>query len=436
MSDEEVETSTSFGGRIKHAWDAFIDRDQKKGADIFGPTPFEGFSTASYAIRPLDTRMRIFNDKSIIGSIFNTVSNDAASIPIQHVRLDENDNYVEDINSGLDECLNIQANIDQEGRTFRHDAVLSLLEEGVIAIVPVVTTLNPIRTGGFDVRQLRVGTINTWYPEHVRVNLYNQRTGNHEDVTLPKNMVAIVENPFFSIMNQPNSTLKRLVYKLSLIDMLDEQNSSGKLDIIIQLPYVVKSETRRNQAEQRRKDIEMQLTGSKYGIAYTDGTERITQLNRPAENSLREQVADLTKMLYAQLGITEEIMNGTAEPAVMLNYYNRTIDPILTAITEAMRAKFLTKTARSQGQSIMFLRDPFKLVPVEMWAEIADKFTRNAVLSPNEIRPKIGFKPVPDPAANELINRNMPVDKTNNVSPDSSPENSEDGQEGTLQDEV
>jgi hypothetical protein len=328
---------------------------------------------------------------------------------MRHVRLDDEKRYKEDIESGLNNCLNLEANIDQAARAFRQDMVMTLFDRGVAAIVPVDTSISPEQSGGFDILTMRVGDVVTWYPKHVRVSLYNEATGVREEITLQKSAVAIVENPLYSVMNEPNSTLQRLLYKLNLLDAVDEQSASGKLDIIIQLPYVIKSEARRQQAEQRRADIEFQLKGSKYGIAYTDGTEKITQLNRPAENNLMDQVDYLTKMLYGQLGLTEEVMNGTADEKAMLNYWNRTIEPVLTAICEAMRRTFLTKTARTQLQTVMFFRDPFRLIPIDNIAEIADKFTRNEILSANEIRGIIGFKPHPDAKADQLTNSNMPT---------------------------
>jgi hypothetical protein len=336
------------------------------------------------------------------------MSVDVAQATLYHVRLDENKRYVEEVDSGLNYCLTSEANIDQAARAFRQDIAMSLFQHGVVAIVPVDTVLNPLLTGGYDIKTLRVGEITQWYPQHVTVNLYNERTGLREDVTVPKSLAAIVENPFHMIMNEPNSTLQRLIRKLNMLDMVDEASSSGKLDLIIQLPYVIKSEARRQQAEQRRRDIESQLKDSTYGIAYTDGTEKITQLNRPAENNLLAQVESLMKLLYSQLGITDEIMNGTADEKTMLNYANRTIEPIISAIVESMKRTFLTKTARAQGQSIVFFRDPFKLVPISQIADIADKFTRNEILTSNEIRQLVGFKPASDPKADSLRNSNMP----------------------------
>jgi hypothetical protein len=345
---------------------------------------------------------------------------------IKHVRLDDDGRYVEEINSGLHSCLNIEANIDQTGRAFIQDVVMSMLDEGCVAIVPVDTTVNPAVSGSYEINTMRTGKILEWYPAHVRVRVYNDRKGIHEELTLPKSTVAIIENPLYAVINEPNSTMQRLIRKLNLLDVVDEQTSAGKLDLIIQLPYVIKSEARRKQAEERRKDIEMQLAGSKYGIAYTDGTERITQLNRPAENNLMKQVEYLTSMLYSQLGLTQSIMEGSADEKTMLNYYNRTIEPIVSAIVDEIKRKFLTKTARAQKQTIMFFRDPFKLVPVENIAEIADKFTRNEIMTSNEIRQIVGMKPAKDPGADELRNKNLnqsgeelandkPVEKTEEI---------------------
>lgn len=384
--------------RLAHAWNAFINLDRRE--------PYE--SVASYGTRPDRTRLRFNNDKSIISSIYNRIAIDVSAAVIKHVRLDDQDRYESDMDSGLNECLTVEANIDQAATAFRQDFVMTLFDEGVAAMVPVDTTLNPNVSGSFDIKTMRVGKVTMWAPEVVRVQAYNEKNGMREEVTLSKRFTAIVENPLYSVMNEPNSTLQRLVRKLSMLDAVDEASSSGKLDLIIQLPYVIKSEAKRAQAEQRRKDIEFQLKGSQYGIAYTDGTEKITQLNRPSENNLLNQVEYLTELLYSQLGITKEIMDGTASEAVMLNYHNRTIKPILDAIVEAMRRSFLTKTARSQKQSIIFFRDPFAIVPLEKLAELADKLTRNEVLSSNEFRGILGFKPVKDKKADELRNSNMP----------------------------
>ena len=366
----------------------------------------------SYSSRPDRPRFTYSNQRTIVGAIYNRIGVDVAAVPMRHVRLDDNKQYQQDMASNLNDCLTVEANCDQGARQFRQDLVQTLFDKGVIAILPVDTTLNPLTTGGYDVNTMRVGTITQWYPKHVRVRAYNDNTGMQQEVVVPKNMVAIVENPLYSVMNEPSSTLQRLLRKLSLLDAVDEQSASGNLDIIIQLPYVIKTDARRAEAEKRMKEIEFQLKGSQYGIAYTDGTEKITQLNRPAENNLMDQVTYLTSLLYGQLGITDAVMNGTADELTMLNYFNRTIEPVLAAIAEAMIRAFLTKTARSQGQSIVYLRDPFKLVPVKDLAEIADKFTRNEVLTSNEMRSIIGFRPASDPKADKLINKNLPLADT------------------------
>jgi hypothetical protein len=385
--------------RLVHAWNAFVNLDRQE--------PFE--SVASYGSRPDRTRLRFTNDKSIVSSIYTRIAIDIAAMAIKHVRLDKEGRFSEEVGSLLNDCFTIEANVDQAARAFRQDMIMTLFDEGVIAVVPVDTTLNPNVTGSFDVKTLRVGTIVRWSPDRVRVSVYNEEIGRREEVTLSKKFVAIVENPLYAVMNEPNSTLQRLIRTLNHLDAVDEQSASGKLDMIIQLPYVIKSQSRRNQAEQRRKDIEVQLKGSKYGIAYTDGTEKITQLNRPAENNLLKQVEFLVEMLYSQLGITKEVMDGTAAEPVMRNYYNRTLQPILQSIVEAMRRTFLTKTARSQGQSIVFFRDPFALVALGDLAELADKLTRNEVVSSNEIRTLgLGLPPSKDPKADQLRNSNMP----------------------------
>ena len=384
--------------RLQHAWNAFKNEDKRVNRYDYGM-----ISTH----KPDRVRFSRGVEKSIVTAVYNRIALDASSINIMHVRLDDNNRYVEEVNSGLQNCLTLEANIDQTSRAFLQDVVMSMMDEGCVAIIPVDTTLDPTISGSYDINSLRTGKILEWYPSHVRVRVYNDKTGKHEEVTLPKNMVAIIENPLYAVINEPNSTMQRLIRKLNLLDVVDEQSSSGKLDLIIQLPYVIKSEARRQQAENRRKDIEMQLAGSKYGIAYTDGTERITQLNRPAENNLMSQVEYLTSMLYSQLGITQTILDGTADDKTMLNYYNRTIEPIISAIVDEMKRKFLTKTARSQKQSIMFFRDPFKLVPVNDIAEIADKFTRNEIMTSNEIRQIVGIKPSKDPNADELRNKNL-----------------------------
>jgi hypothetical protein len=390
-----------IGARLKHAWNAFSKNEDFK--------PFYYDLGSSTSQNPGRQRTYLANERSIISSIYTRLSVDVSANEIQHVRLDDEDRVIEEIDSGLNNCLTVEANMDQAARAFRQDIVLSLFEHGVIAVVPVDTTLDPETTGGYDIKTMRVGKIVQWYPQHVKVDLYNEQTGMRQEITLLKSVVAIIENPLYSVMNEPNSTLQRLIRKLALLDVVDEASSSGKLDLIIQLPYVIKSEARKQQAEQRRTDIELQLKGSKYGIAYTDGTEKITQLNRPSENNLLKQVEYLTAMLYSQLGLTEEVMNGTADEQAMLNYYNRTIEPILAAIVEAMHRTFLTKTARSQQQAIVSFKDPFKLVPINNIAEIADKFTRNEILTANEVRQLIGFKPNKDPRADKLQNSNMPV---------------------------
>lgn len=387
--------------RLKHAWNVFRNDD----LDMRVSSPAGG---VSYATRPDRVRMRWSNERSIISSILTQMSNDVASNDFRHVRLDADGRYLEDVDSGLNNCLTLEANVDQIARHFKQDIALTLFDKGVAAIVPVDTTINPAISGSFDIKTLRVGEIVGWLPQHVRVRLYNEKTGTRQEITLEKKFVAIVENPLYSVMNEPNSTLQRLIRKLNLLDAVDEQSSSGKLDIIIQLPYVIKSEARRQQAEQRRKDIEFQLKGSQYGIAYTDGTEKITQLNRPAENNLLNQVEFLTEMLYGQLGLSVKVMNGTADEKEMNNYRARTIEPIVDSIVEAMRRTFLTKTARSQRQSILSFRNPFKLVPISEMAEIADKFKRNEVLTSNDLRTGMGIKPSKDPKADQLRNSNMP----------------------------
>lgn len=388
----------TIGSRLKHAWNAFIDNDSANHYRYVG---------GGYSYRPDRPRLSRGNERSIITSVYNRIALDAAAISIQHVRLDENNRFLSVIESGLNNCLSVEANSDQTGRAFIQDVVMSMLDEGCVAIVPVDTTFNPEVTGSYDVNTMRTGKILEWYPKHVKVLVYNEKTGEKEEITVPKSITAIVENPLYSVMNEPSSTMQRLIRKLNLLDVVDEQSSSGKLDLIIQLPYVIKTEARRQQAEKRRKDIEEQLAGTKYGIAYTDGTEHITQLNRPVDNNLMKQIEYLTSMLYSQLGITQSIMDGTADDKTMLNYYNRTIEPILSASVDEMKRKFLTKTARSQLQSILFFRDPFKLVPVNDIAEIADKFTRNEIMTSNEVRQIIGMKPSKDPKADELRNKNL-----------------------------
>lgn len=386
--------------KLKHSWNVFVNNRSPTNYRDDGP---------SYSYRPDRMRFSRGNERSIVTSVFNRISTDVANIDIRHVRLDENGRYTSDIDSGLNTCLTLEANIDQTGRAFKQDVVMSMLDEGCIAIVPVDTIVDPssVKTGAYDILSMRTGKILEWYPTKVKVRVYNDRTGNKEDIIVPKNTVSIIENPFFAVMNEPNSTMQRLIRKLNLLDFIDEQSGSGKLDLIIQLPYIIKTDARRDQAEKRRKDIENQLAGSKYGIAYTDGTEKITQLNRPVENNLMKQIEYLTNMLYSQLGITQSVLDGTADEQTMLNYHTRTIEPIVSAIVDEMKRKFLSKTARSQLQSILFFRDPFKLVPVNNIAEIADKFTRNEIMTSNEIRQVIGMKPSDDPKADQLINSNI-----------------------------
>lgn len=385
--------------RLQHAWNAFVYNDN----NYVDPQNLGGLST----FKPDRVHFSRGVERSIVTSVYNRLALDVSSIAIKHVRLDENGRFKEEVDSGLQNCLNVEANIDQTGRAFLQDVVMSMLDEGCVAIVPVDTTIDPAKSGSYEINTMRTGKILEWYPAHVRVRVYNDRKGIHEELVLPKSAVAIIENPLYAVINEPNSTMQRLIRKLNLLDVVDEQTSSGKLDLIIQLPYVIKTDARRKQAEERRKDIEMQLSGSKYGIAYTDGTERITQLNRPAENNLMKQVEYLTSMLYSQLGLTQSIMDGSADDKTMLNYYNRTVEPILAAITDEIKRKFLTKTARSQRQTIMYFRDPFKLTPVLDLAEIADKFTRNEIMTSNEIRQIVGMKPADDPSADELRNKNL-----------------------------
>lgn len=384
--------------RLQHAWNAFMNRD--------GPFPKVGYGQ-SYTVRPDRPYFRVGgNERSIISSIYTRIAVDVAQITFQHVRLDQNGMFTEEINSDLNNCLTLNANVDQTAREFIQDIVMSLCDEGCVAVVPTDTDIDP-ELGTFKIYEMRVGQVLEWFPEQVRVRLFNEKSGQKEDIIVPKKVVALIENPFYAVMNEPNSTLRRLINKLNILDAIDNQSGSGKLDIIVQMPYTIKTEVKRQQAEQRVKDIEMQLSGSKYGIAYADATEHITQLNRPVENNLMNQITYLTTTLYGQLGLTEEIMNGTASEEVQLNYYNRTIEPFCSAIVNAFRWKFLTKTARTQGQTIMFFRDPFRLVPVGQIAEIADKFTRNEIMTSNEIRAIIGYKPVDDPKANQLINSNL-----------------------------
>lgn len=390
----------SFGSRLKHAWNAFFNKDPTT-------TTWNTAIGTGSGYRPDRVRLTRGNERSIISAVYNRIAIDASTIEIKHCRLDDNDRYLETIDSGLNNCLSVEANIDQTGRAFMQDVVMSMLDEGCVAICPIDTDRDVDGNGSFNIETMRVGQIIEWYPRHVKVRAYNDRTGKKEDVLFPKSAVAIVENPLYAVMNEPNSTMQRLIRKLSLLDVIDEQNGSGKLDLIIQLPYIIKTEARRQQAENRRKDIENQLAGSKYGIAYTDGTEHITQLNRPVENNLFQQIEYLQNLLFSQLGITQGILDGSADDKTMLNYYNRTIEPILSAIADEMKRKFLSKTARTQKQSIEFFRDPFKLVPVSEIAEIADKMTRNEIMTSNEIRQVVGMKPSSDPKADELRNSNL-----------------------------
>ena len=382
--------------RLKHGWNAFVNNRD--------PTYSQG---VSYSYRPDRPRFTRGNERSIVTSVYNRIALDAAAINIKHCRLDDNDRLIEVLDSGLNSCLNLEANVDQTGRAFIQDCVMSMLDEGCVAIIPIETTLDPTITKSYDILSMRTGKILEWYPDKVKVRVYNDRTGRQEDIVLPKSTVGIVENPLYAVINEPNSTMQRLIRKLALLDVTDEQTASGKLDLIIQLPYVIKTEARRQQAENRRKDIEMQLAGSKYGIAYTDGTEKVTQLNRSVENNLMKQIEYLTNLLFSQLGITQTILDGTADDKTMLNYYTRTIEPIVAAIADEMKRKFLSKTARSQKQSIVYFRDPFKLVPVNDMAEIADKFTRNEILTSNEIRQIVGMRPSKDPKADQLVNSNI-----------------------------
>ena len=417
----------AFGSRLKSAWNAFFSRDPTNSYRYVGP---------GYSYRPDRTQLRRVNERTLVASVYNRLALDTAAISICHCKLDKNDRFESVIDSNFNKCFNLRANIDQTGRAFIQDIVMSMFDEGVVAIVPIDTDDDPNFTDSYDILSMRTGQIVTWYPNHVKVRVYNDRTGQKEDILLPKNDVGIIENPFYSVMNEPNSTAQRLKRKLSLLVVTDENTSSGKLDLIMQRPYVIKTEARRKQAEERRKDIEAQLTGSKYGIAYVDGTERVTQLNRPVENNLMKQIEYLTDMLYSQLGITQAIMDGTADEKTMINYYSRTIEPIISAIVDELKSKFLTKTARTRKQTIMYFRDPFKLVPVNELAETADKFTRNEIMSSNEFRQVIGMKPSTDPKADQLINSNIsqsreavaPLNKTTD-------ENEETDKGGKIQNE-
>lgn len=388
----------SIGSRLKHAWNAFFNKD---------PTPSNWSKGSVYSYRPDRPRLTRGNERSIVTAVYNRIALDVSALVIKHCRLDKNGRYLEDVDSKLNRCLTIEANVDQTSRSFKQDIVMSMLDEGCVAIVPVDTTFNPKVTGSYDIDTMRTGKILEWHPSAVKVRVYNEMTGEKEDIIVPKSITAIIENPLYAVINEPNSTMQRLIRKLNLLDAIDEQSGSGKLDLIIQLPYIIKTDARRQQAEERRKNIEMQLSGSKYGIAYTDGTERITQLNRPIENNLMKQIEYLTSMLFSQLGITQSILDGSADEKTMLNYNNRTVEPIASAIVDEMKRKFLTKTAISQNQTIMYFMDPFKLVPVSNLADIADKFTRNEILSSNEVRQIIGMKPSDDPKADQLVNKNI-----------------------------
>jgi hypothetical protein len=396
-----------FRDRLVHAWRIFTNQEDAE-------PPMTAYGS-SYSVRPDRMRFQYGNEKSTIGSIYNRIGMDVSSIDIRHVRVDDNDNFVEIIRSKLNHCLSVEANIDQSGRALIQDIAMSMFDEGVVAVVPVETTINPIKTGGFDIHSLRTGKIKEWYPKHILVELYDDRDGIFKEVLVPKKMVAIIENPLYQIMNEPNSTLKRLIQKINLLDAVDKQSGSGKLDIIIQLPYVIKSPARKKQAEDRKKDLEDQLSNSRYGIAYTDGTEKVIQLNRPSENNLMEQVEYLTAELYSQLGITREVFDGTADEKAMLNYFNRTLKPVLNAIVDGLKRSFLTKTAMSQGQSIKYFRDPFGLVAVSELAEIVDKFTRNEVMTSNEFRSIMMLPPSDDPGADELRNKNLNPAPTSEV---------------------
>ena len=389
----------TFGSRLKNAWNAFTSQESVE-SELYKIGP-------SYGVNPSMLRFGITTEKSIITPIYTRIAIDTAAIGIKHAKQDQNGRFIGDVESRLNNCLTLEANIDQTGRALIQDIVTTMFEHGTVAIVPVNTIRDPLKTDSYDILTMRVGVITQWYPKHIKALVYDDSTGEKREIILPKRIVAIVQNPLYSIMNEPNSTLKRLSHKLNLMDSVDDLSSSGKLDLIIQLPYVVKTEARREEAVKRAKDIEMQLTTNKYGIAYIDGTEKITQLNRSVENNLLTQVTYLTNSLYSQLGLTEEVFNGTADEKTMLNYYNRTIEPILSAITDSMKRVFLTKTARTQNQTIMFFRDPFRLVPVSELAEIADKFTRNEILSSNDVRAIIGIEPAEDPGADELRNKNL-----------------------------
>lgn len=401
----------AIADRVLKAWNAFRSNEIRRDDYSYGSGGGVSYTVAS----PSRPKLGYYNERSIVSAIYTAISIDVAGISLRHIKLDEFGRYLEDVSSSLNSCLTLEANLDQSPRAFRQDIAMTLFDKGVAALVPVDTAVNPETNEVFDIYTLRVGEIVAWYPKHVRVSVYNEATGQREEVTLEKRFVAIVENPLHSVMNEPNSTLQRLIRKLGLLDAVDEQSGSGKLDLIIQLPYVIKSEARRLQAEKRREDIEFQLKGSQYGIAYTDGTEKITQLNRPAENNLLKQIEYLTNMLYGQLGITAEVMNGTADEKAMINYFNRTVEPIVDAVIEAMQRAFLGPTGTAKQQRISYFKDPFKLVPVAQLAEIADKFTRNEILTSNEVRGFIGIKPSSDPKADKLVNSNMPQSSTQPV---------------------
>lgn len=401
---ESISHTISFTDRLKHAWNIFKIKEETSPAQStsYGTSYMYGSS-----VRPDRARLHISNERSIIASLYNRIATDVAAIPIKHVRLNDNDRFVEVIESGLNNCLSVEANIDQTGREFIFDAVISMFDEGKVALVPVETSIDLRRTDAYDILSMRTAKIIEWFPQEVKVEVYDERTMQKKELVLPKSKVAIVENPFYTVMNEPNSTLKRLIRKLNLLDYIDEQSGSSKLDMIIKLPYAIRTDARREQADNRKKQIESQLKDSKYGIAYIDPSEEIIQLNRSVENNLMSQIEYLTKMLYSQLGVTESVFDGTADEKTMLNYYNCTIEPILSALTNEMLRKFLTKTARTQNQSITFIRDPFRLVPVNEMAEIADKFTRNEILSSNEIRSVVGYRPSDDARADELRNKNL-----------------------------
>ena len=417
---EKIKMEIAFGNRLKHAFNVFMNRD---------PTYYRN-TGVSYSYRPDRVRLTGGNERSIITSIYNRIAVDVASVEFVHAKLDKEGRYSETMESGLQNCLSLEANLDQTGRAFILDAVLSMLDEGVVALIPVETSFDPEITSSYSIDKMRVGKILEWYPAHIRVKVYNEKTGRQEEIIQPKSSVAIIENPFYSIMNERNSTMQRLIRKLNILDVIDEQSGSGKLDLIIQLPYVVKSTRRQQQAEERRSDIEKQLSGSKYGIAYTDGTERITQLNRPVDNNLMNQIEYLTKMLFSQLGFTQGILDGTADEETMLNYNNRIIEPIVSAFVDEMKRKFLTKTARTQRQSILFFRDPFKLIPISKMPDIADKFSRNEIVSSNEVRQKIGMKPSNDPKADKLENKNIKKSNEDGTREEKIEDNKEENQNG------